>query len=120
MSAQNPRMFPAAASSSTRVEKVAGSMEQSVAQLSALLRDFDSGAVECEIPEAAPETDLMPLRLHAARNLFAALRNKHSPTAAHGLRVAMGCSSWAVAMGMERTDRDELEIAALLHDIGKL
>ncbi len=103
-----------------RGNEAIGTMEQSVAQLSSLLKDFDSGSAQHEDPETGPENDPVPVRLQAARSLFAALRNKHSPTAAHGLRVALGCSSWAVALGLEREDRDELEIAALLHDIGKL
>src|SRR5690606_17977424 len=38
----------------------------------------------------------------------------------HSLRVALGCSSWAFALGLTSNERDELEVAALLHDIGKI
>jgi diguanylate cyclase (GGDEF)-like protein/PAS domain S-box-containing protein len=48
------------------------------------------------------------------------LRQKHAPAAQHSLRVALGCSSWAFAMGLPTGERDELEVAALLHDIGKI
>ena len=66
------------------------------------------------------ENRLVEVRLGIASSLFAALRHKHSPTAAHSLRVALGCSSWAFALGLEPDQRDELEVAALLHDIGKI
>src|SRR5690349_11896330 len=68
----------------------------------------------------APESRLVEVRLGAASGLFAALRHKHPATAAHSLRVALNCSSWAFALGLEDQIRDELEVAALLHDIGKI
>jgi diguanylate cyclase (GGDEF)-like protein/PAS domain S-box-containing protein len=95
-------------------------MEKTVAHLSSLLQEFEFAVPPAEPLPAHSEDEPVTLRIQAARSLFAALRNKHSPTAAHGLRVALGCSSWAVALGLERAVRDELEIAALLHDIGKL
>lgn len=55
-----------------------------------------------------------------ASSLFTALRQKHAATAAHSLRVALGCSSWAFARGLDSDARDELEVAALLHDVGKI
>jgi diguanylate cyclase (GGDEF)-like protein len=48
------------------------------------------------------------------------LRWKHEPTARHCLRVTMSCSIWSARMGLSDADRDELELAALLHDIGKI
>ncbi len=63
---------------------------------------------------------LVEARLGVASGLYTALRHKHAPTAAHSLRVALGCSSWAFALGLHDEQRDELEIAALLHDIGKV
>jgi diguanylate cyclase (GGDEF)-like protein/PAS domain S-box-containing protein len=76
-------------------------------------------AVSCS-GEPVPEKRLVQVRLGAASGLFAALRHKHPATAAHSLRVALGCSSWAFALGLEDQNRDELEVAALLHDIGKI
>ena len=32
----------------------------------------------------------------------------------------LGCSSWAAVMELDPAERDELEVAALLHDIGKI
>ncbi len=45
---------------------------------------------------------------------------KHAPTAFHSLRVAFGCSSWALQLDLQEPTRDEWEVAALLHDIGKI
>ncbi len=63
---------------------------------------------------------LIQSRLGFGGSLFTALRCKHAPTAQHCLRVALGCSSWAVSMGLESPELDNLEISALLHDIGKI
>src|SRR4029078_7168563 len=52
--------------------------------------------------------------------LHAALRAKHPPTASHSLRVALGCSSWATIMQLDEETRDMLEVAPLLHDVGKI
>lgn len=70
--------------------------------------------------EAALENRLAQARLGVAAGLLAALRAKDAPTAAHSLRVALGVSSWSLAAGMKDEDRDRLEVAALLHDIGKI
>lgn len=68
----------------------------------------------------AYENRLVEARLGVASGLFVALRSKYAPTAAHSLRVALGCSTWALAMGIPQEQRDDLEIAALLHDVGKI
>jgi diguanylate cyclase (GGDEF)-like protein len=94
--------------------------ELSVAQLGALLQDLNSMGSSPEAFKAAHENRLVEMRLGIASSLFSALRHKHAPTAAHSLRVALGCSSWAFALGLHSHDRDELEIAALLHDVGKI
>lgn len=70
--------------------------------------------------ETALENKLIQVRLGVASGLFAALRAKHPPSAAHSLRVALGCSSWALAMNLDENLRDELEVGALLHDVGKI
>jgi len=70
--------------------------------------------------QSAHQNRLVQVRLGIAGALFASLRSKHAPTAAHSLRVAMGCSSWALSMGLDELARDELEVAALLHDVGKI
>lgn len=70
--------------------------------------------------DALYENRLAEVRLGLASSLFLSLRAKHGPTAAHCLRVALGCSAWSFALEMEGQHRDELEVAALLHDIGKI
>ena len=66
------------------------------------------------------ENQLVQVRLGLASSLFAALRAKHPPTAAHSVRVALSCSAWAASLGQSESQRDELEVAALLHDVGKI
>lgn len=66
------------------------------------------------------ENRLVQVRLGMASSLYLALRAKHAPTAIHSLRVALGCSAWAQAMGLSNEERDAIEIAALLHDVGKI
>ncbi|MCH7728428.1 MAG: diguanylate cyclase, partial [Planctomycetes bacterium] len=70
--------------------------------------------------ELAYQNQLVVARLGIASSLFMSLRAKHAPTASHSLRVALACSSWALSMDVTDELRDEIEIAALLHDIGKL
>ncbi len=59
-------------------------------------------------------------RLGAFTGMFYAVRAKHPPTAEHSLRVALGCSKWAYWRKLDASGRDLLEIAALLHDVGKI
>ncbi len=84
--------------------------------------DPDSSAADpaAQLPLAPYENRLIEVRLGIASSLLAALRQKYAPAAEHSLRVALGCSSWAFCIGMQDGERDELEVAALLHDIGKI
>lgn len=66
------------------------------------------------------ENRLVQARLGIAASLFTALRAKHPPSAAHSLRVAMGVSCWAIAKQLDEDALDKLEVAALLHDVGKI
>ncbi len=98
---------------------------EQVNEISTLLHSLDELAAEsgqslAEKRENAHENRLVQARLGMASGLFAALRAKHSPTASHCLRVALGCSSWAAALGLDDDTRDLLEVGALLHDIGKI
>lgn len=71
----------------------------------------------------APEANnqrLIEGRLGMASALHTALRCKHAATAEHSLRVALGCSAWAGALQMPDKLRTHLEVAALLHDVGKI
>src|SRR5687768_15919526 len=60
------------------------------------------------------ESRIVQTRLGVASSLFAALQARHGPSAAHCLRVALGCSTWAAAVELPGRERDYLEIAALL------
>ncbi len=88
--------------------------------MSTLVPDPDASDLAPQPPMATYENRLIEVRLGIASSLLAALRKKHAPAAAHSLRVALGCSSWAFAIGVQNEERDELEVAALLHDIGKI
>ena len=66
------------------------------------------------------QNQLAQVRLGVATGLFTALQAKHPASAAHSLRVAMGCSAWSLALDLSDAERDELEAAALLHDVGKI
>ena len=72
-----------------------------------------------------PDTSSLEARMGASRlgvacSLFRALRLKHPPTAKHCLRVALGCSVFSSFLKLDDRTREQIEIAALLHDIGKL
>jgi response regulator RpfG family c-di-GMP phosphodiesterase len=91
-------------------------------RVSDLFRDTDEASHRVTGAEMRQEHEdaLVRVRLGVAASLYATLRCKHQPTAAHSLRVALGCSLWATARGVEQSELDQLEVAALLHDIGKV
>src|SRR5437762_13207253 len=102
----------------------AASRDRQVSEISVLLNSLDEAAAEsglslAEKRASAHESKLVQARLGMASGLHAALRAKHPPTASHSLRVALGCSSWAAVMQLDEETRDLLEVAALLHDVGK-
>jgi diguanylate cyclase (GGDEF)-like protein/PAS domain S-box-containing protein len=91
----------------------------------AALHSLDEAAAAGGRSATPPRTDsheikLVQARLGIASGLHTALRCKHAPTAAHSLRVALGCSSWAAVIELDSETRDQLEVAALLHDVGKI
>lgn len=94
-----------------------------LAAVSTLLEALDTPA-DAPLNDSAElftfENQLVQVRLGLASSLFAALRAKHAPTAAHSVRVALSCSAWTAVLGHSEAQRDELEIAALLHDVGKI
>lgn len=96
-----------------------------IAELSSLLRELDEASATGYVPPTLPlsedqENQLLLVRLGIASSLFRALRSKHEPSARHSLRVALASSSWALRMELPDALRDEIELAALLHDIGKI
>ncbi len=103
----------------------AGGAEQSIAQLSSLLRQIEDDAAAGAAQHAAPverpaENRLIEVRLGVASSLYRALRWKHEPTARHCLRVTLACSSWSNRLGLPTEETDEIEVSALLHDVGKI
>ena len=56
----------------------------------------------------------------SAQRLLDALCLKHRPTAAHSLRVALGSLVWSERLELCEQERRALELAALVHDVGKL
>lgn len=66
------------------------------------------------------DEQLANAKLGAGSSLYRALRWKHEPTARHCLRVALACASWAQRLAIDPEQRDALEFAALLHDVGKI
>src|SRR4051812_23364821 len=116
--------FPDADYSSVPASPAINSARQ-VTDISVLLNSLDEAAAEsgqsvADKRATEHESKLVQARLGMASGLHAALRAKHPPTASHSLRVALGCSSWAANMEVAEETRDLLEVAALLHDIGKI
>ncbi len=115
--ASGPSLLPAPPESDTPVE-------DKVADIASLLKTLNEAAGRCSLSEAVrrsrPENRLAQARLGVAGGLFAALEAKHPPTALHALRVALGCSAWGMSMEMPDESLDVLELAALLHDVGKI
>ena len=97
-------------------------MDHVVSQLDTLLYELeDVAAVESAPSQAGvdtPDNQLAQVRLGTASSLFAALRCKHAAAAGHALRVALNCSAWALRTGLKAAQRDAVEVAALLHDVG--
>ena len=101
----------------------ARSADSQLGAVSTLLGSLDAqpaGPGALDTASLALENRLVQVRLGIAGSLFAALRSKHAPTAHHSLRVALGCSAWGAMMDLSDAQRDELEVAALLHDVGKI
>lgn len=102
----------------------AGRSEALLSSLSSLLGNLDEVtpadlSLRARV-EAVHQSRLAVVRLGVASGLFMALRAKHLPTAAHSLRVALVCSSWSYLLELSDEQRDHLEVAALLHDVGKI
>ena len=91
-------------------------------ELYTLLRELEAMTVASEVlpPVFGESVDdrLVQARLGVAASLFTALECKSAAVAGHALRVALACSGWAVQMGLPEDERDAIEVAALLHDVG--
>lgn len=96
-----------------------------IAELSDLLAELDgwnkerNGSQRLELSD--DDTDrLAQARLGVAGSLFVALKHKDPGTARRSLRVALGCSAWSLWMEQDPRFREQLELAALVHDVGKI
>jgi diguanylate cyclase (GGDEF)-like protein len=91
-------------------------------ELHTLLRELEAMTAASEtLPPLFGESiddRLVQSRLGIAASLFTALQCKNAAAAGHALRVALTCSSWAMKLGLSDAEREAIEIAALLHDIG--
>lgn len=110
--------------SSAALARAKTPVEARVAQIAELLQSLDHEAQGKMAPQLEErqrrENQLIQVRLGLANGLFAALRWKHSPTASHSFRVAVTCTSWAIQRELADDQREWLEVAALLHDVGKI
>ena len=102
----------------------ASSLEQGHERIGKLLVGLQETASPTESSQQSTDTrfenQLALVRLGMATSLFYALRTKHAPTAVHSLRVALSCSAWAERLRLSDEERDRIEVAALLHDLGKV
>jgi len=71
-------------------------------------------------PLGISKTVLAMVRLGMATSLFTPCEQNTRRPRAHSLRVALSCSAWCERLGLENDQRDRIEVAALLHDIGKI
>lgn len=86
-----------------------------------LLRELEQASGGCVPPpviESQTDNQLVLVRLGIASSLYTALRCRHAPAAGHSLRVALTTSAWALWLQVPGGQRDVIEVAALLHDVG--
>lgn len=130
---QPPNEIPLIPSSTTASDtgqssigsELAASDEEVQSRVGRLLEGLQQSAPQAyesnsQVSEVRFENRLAVVRLGMATSLFYALRTKHAATAAHCLRVALSCSAWTERMKLEDELRDRIEVAALLHDLGKI
>ncbi len=110
----------AGASSPSAASATTGSEPNLVKLFGSLKSDSLKLSSEEDQQQRRQENQLAMVRLGIATSLYFALRVRHSPTAAHGLRVALVCSAWSARLGITGRERDRIEVAALLHDVGKI
>lgn len=96
------------------------SLEQPHPALATCLEDIARDLERLDL--LAPRSAQAPpaAALSAVQNLFHALKEKDAATAAHSMRATLGCALWAERLRLDADERDAIESAALLHDIGKM
>ena len=115
-----PTSLPAADQKLRALSSLLDGLDQPASIAASTGEGFPSVLTPHDPANASHDNQQAMVRLGMAGCLFVALRAKHPPTANHSLRVALACSSWAAAMKIPDTERDEIEVASLLHDIGKI
>ncbi len=100
------------------------SADRWMTELQVLLRELEAvtAASQTLPPVFTEEVDsqLVHIRLGVAGSLFRALQCKNAAVAGHSMRVALTCSAWALKMDLPEAERDAIEVAALLHDVGTI
>jgi len=98
--------------------------EHWLGELNALLSELEtassSGRTLPPVFTPAADDQLVQLRLGVAAGLFAALQCKNAAIAGHALRVSLSSSAWAMKMNLPEDERQAIELAALLHDVGMI
>ena len=93
-----------------------------IQELTHLLEELEHGTPRAEVSPtvlgAEADNQLVQVRLGIASSLFAALRCRNAASASHSVRVALTCSVWAIKLNLPAGERDAIEVAALLHDVG--
>jgi response regulator RpfG family c-di-GMP phosphodiesterase len=69
---------------------------------------------------ARKSREIRDLSLNAIKALVFALEAKHKYTEGHSRRVATHAAGIATEMGLSQDEIDQIELAGLLHDIGKI
>jgi putative nucleotidyltransferase with HDIG domain len=86
----------------------------------------DYGILESSFAVSMPSTASLSSRRtdksssNAVRTLLKRLRRHHAPTYQHGVRVAQTAYRIAVQYGLSSEEQNEVYLAALLHDVGKM
>lgn len=70
--------------------------------------------------ESSDKHRMIHLKLGLISSLFYALHAKHVPTASHSLRVAVTVSAWGLGERLRDKELELVEVAGLLHDLGKI
>ncbi len=114
-----PAAPPETRSAAAGVPDAAGQVS-GIASLLSSLDEASCHGGDGHLRASSHENKLVQARLGIASGLYTALRCKHPASASHSLRVALACSSWGAVVGLTAQERDALELAALLHDVGKI
>ena len=108
------------------ISSLLSALEEATAETKPTARPVKPNPTASTAPTPVPrpvdhhQNSLVQVRLGLASGLYTALQHKHPPTASHSLRVALGCSTWALYKRLDDETRDAIEAASLLHDVGKI